>query len=117
MKANAKAIAVLVALAIGSPTMAAEIASFCPRTAKAIIEIDGNLVLKVWGVSIPNAPGKPLLAVPNTTWPRFSAVMLWYKAFLDAKTSGVCMKIYYDPIAFTDTNSGVVGYRIWGLAQ
>lgn len=117
MKARTVLISVLVALTFGSSAMAAEITSFCPKTAKAVVEIDGNLTLKVWGVSIPNAVGRPLLAVPSTQWPRFSAVMLWHKAFLDAKVSGVCFKIFYDPTPFTDTNSGVVGHRIWGLAQ
>ncbi|NCU41373.1 MAG: hypothetical protein EOM19_01450 [Candidatus Moranbacteria bacterium] len=112
-----KMIVALVALVLVSPVMSAEITSFCPKTAKAVVEIDGNLVLKVWGVPIPNAPGKPLMAVPNNTWPRFVAVVAWRDAFLDAKEKGTCMKIFYDPAPFTDSNSGQLGYRIWGLAQ
>lgn len=115
MKMRMIATTAFTTLALGSSAvMAAEIPSFCPKVVGSI-GFDGNGILKVWGIPVAN--GKPLMAVPNNTWPRFVSVAAWRDAFLDAKRNSACVKIYYDPVLFTDTNSGQVGYRIWEVVE
>lgn len=99
---------------LGSSVMAAEISSFCPQSWNSV-GTDGNGVLKIWG--IPKTNGKPLMAVPNDTWPRFSVVATWRDAIINAKVYGTCVKIYYDSTIFTDTNPGVSGYKIWEIVE
>lgn len=93
---------------------AATIESFCPQSWNDV-GFDGNGILKVWGV--PELPDGPLMAVPNDSWPRFTAVAAWRDSFKDAKKNGTCVKVSYDPNLFHDDTSGIDGHRIWEVTD
>jgi hypothetical protein len=98
----------------GQSAFAATIESFCPESWNEV-GLDGNGILKVWGV--PELSGYPLLAVASDTWPKFMAVASWRDALVDAKRYGTCVKIHYDPTLYHEGASGVDGCRIWEMME